>query len=239
MKILITGGASGLGRSIVEYLASFDKYSIYFTYNKSLAEAEQIEKTYSNCQKVFCNFSDISSVNDVLVKLDDIKPDVLINNACPEYKLEKFEKIESDDFVRSFSTNLLPTLMISRKCLSIFKAKKFGKIINILTSFVVNKPPLGNSKYIAEKNYLYSMSKSWSTEFIKFNITSNCISPSILETNFISSIDSRVIENIKGQHPLKEFLSVQDVAKTAEFIISSSQHLNGANIILNSGENVI
>ena len=65
---------------------------------------------------------------------------------------------------------LIPTILITQSVLNDFRKKKKGKIITILTSFLLNTPPIGASTYVANKAYLGSLVKSWATENIKFNI---------------------------------------------------------------------
>ena len=76
-----------------------------------------------------------------------------------------------------------------------YKKKRKGKIITILTSFLLNSPPIGSSSYVANKAYLKSLTKSWANENIKFNVTSNTISPSFMQTNFTSDVDERIIDH--------------------------------------------
>ena len=47
------------------------------------------------------------------------------------------------------------------------------------------------------------MNKSWATEYSKFNITSNAVSPSLMRNNFTKDIDERILEIEERKHPLK------------------------------------
>ena len=118
----------------------------------------------------------------------------------------------------------------------VFITKRFGKIINILTSYLVSNPQIGLSEYIANKAYLLSMNKSWATEYASYNITSNAVSPSIMKNNFTKNIDERILEIAEQKHPFKKLISEREVCNSINYIIKSSQHLNGQNIILNAAE---
>lgn len=78
-------------------------------------------------------------------------------------------------------------------------------------------PPIGSSTYIANKAYLEKLTKVWAIENSKFNITSNSISPSFMQTKLTSEIDERIIEQIISNHPLKKLLTVDEVAETVLF----------------------
>ncbi len=83
---------------------------------------------------------------------------------------------------------------------------------------------------------ILEMNKSWATEYAKFNITSNAVSPSLMRNNFIKNIDERILKIAEHIHSLNKFISKKDVCKTIKYIIKSSQHLNGQNIVLKSAE---
>src|ERR1019366_7084787 len=125
-----------------------------------------------------------------------------------------------------------------QEAIKTFRKKKFGKIINIISSALVNKPPIGWSEYVANKSYLLAMSKAWAAECIKFNITSNSISPSFMLTNLTSDTDERVIEQMKEEHPLKRLLTTDEVAEAVVFFTKSSQQINGTNLVINAGTEI-
>lgn len=239
MNILVTGGASGLGASIVNALAKDGKHTIWFTYAKSAAAGAALEVSLPDVKGVFCDFSDVGSIDALILQLQTYDIDVLINNASGGIHKEHFYKTDPNVYVRSFEHNILPTLSITQEAMKVFRKKKFGKIINILSSAIANKPPIGWGEYVANKAYLEAMSKVWATEGIKFNITSNSVSPSFMQTNFTSDTDERVVEQMTEQHPLKKLLTTEEVAEAVRFLVNCSQQVNGTNIMINAGENMV
>ena len=43
---------------------------------------------------------------------------------------------------------------------------------------------------------------------------------------------------MKLQHPLKQILSVEEVAETVKFYTTASQQINGTNLVINAGLNL-
>ncbi len=239
MNILVTGGTGGLGKSIVEKLTA-EGHRVYFTYNSGMETAEYIVNANNNAVAVKCNFADADDILCLENKMPDYDLDVLINNAYAGAAQGKhFHKTESSCFSESFSNNIIPVVRLSQSAIKIFKDKKFGKIINILTSYIVNIPPAGFSIYTANKAYLMQLSKSINSEYSRYNITSNCISPDFMLTNLSSDVDERIIEQMRSEHPLKKLLTTDEVAETVSFLVGSSQQLNGAHIVINAAKNVI
>ena len=146
MNILVTGGSSGLGKAIVEKLASDSDNVVYFTYNRHVNVAESIDNSYSNVHSIQCDFSDTVSIANLLSGLDGWDLDVLIHNAyAGKAEGVHFHKQNVAEFRNSFEINVLPVILITQKVLEIFRKKKSGKIITVLTVFLFNKPPIGSS----------------------------------------------------------------------------------------------
>ena len=95
MKILITGGSSGLGKSLVEELSKNKKNHIYFTYNRSEKSASEICIENKNTCKIKCDLNDKIELDEFILKIRKLDLDILINNyySWPKnpYSLELFK----------------------------------------------------------------------------------------------------------------------------------------------------
>ena len=236
MNILITGGASGLGEAITRKLAQDRDNMIYFTFSKSGENAKRIQSTLPNTIPIKCDFGntiELKSLTDSIKKLDI---DVLINNAYSgEFLKSYFHKVPAGEFLNDFKENIIPVIEITQAAILSFRSKKRGKIITILTSALLNTPPIGSAVYIANKAYLEKLTKVWAGENAKFNISSNSVSPSFMQTHLTAGIDERMVEQIKENHPLKSLLTVDEVAETVSFLVNASNQINGVDIVMNAG----
>ena len=239
MNILITGGASGLGEAIVRLLANDSKNTIFFTYSNSQLSAKKIELDFKNALSIKCDFRHEPEVTALVNRIYSLNIDVLINNAYADNSIKTyFHKTPSEDFELNFINNIIPAIRITQSVITQFRKIKNGKVITILTSGLANTPPLGWSCYTANKAYMESLVKSWANENIKFNISSNSVSPSFLQTKLTSGVDSRIIEQMVSSHPLKKLLTIDEVAETVLFLTKVSSQINGVDILINSGINI-
>lgn len=238
MTILVTGGASGLGAAITEELASNNINLVYFTYFRSEKQAKELEKKHSNVRAVFCDFTNEQSIDKLLSQMETFEIQVLINNALPAIHIQHFHKTGAAVFLDSFRVNVMPLIKISQKAVELFRKKKFGKIITVLSSAVINKPPVGWSNYVAEKNYILSVCKSMAVENAAFNITSNCVSPGFMLTDLNKEMDERVVEDMKAKHPLKQLLTTTETTQAIVFLAGASQQINGTNIVINAASDL-
>ena len=163
--------------------------------------------------------------------------DVLINNAFCKMTTSHFHKTDPDIFLNNFKVNVMPVIRLTQKAIGIFRKNRSGKIITILTSYLAGNPPVGSSEYVAAKAYLASLSKSWAVE--NTCISSNCISPSFMKTQLTSNVDERVVEDMRKKHPLKNLLTIDEVADAVSFLVSASQQINGVNVVMNAATHIL
>jgi 3-oxoacyl-[acyl-carrier protein] reductase len=239
MNILVTGGASGLGEVITRKLAAIPGNKVFFTFYQSADRAAAIEKELGQVKGIHCDFSKPEDVEKLCSMILEFDLDVLINNALVGMTKTHFHKTAPDTFLSSFTVNVFPTLKITQQTILSFRKKKFGKIINILSSYLANRPPTGLSEYVANKAYLQSMSKSWAGENAKHNITSNCISPSMMRTELTRDLDERVVEEIINAQPLRRLVTPGEVTDTVLYLVGATQQINGVNLLINGGNDVI
>ena len=113
------------------------------------------------------------------------------------------------------------------------KSQKFGKIISILTSYVVGKPPNGIANYVVGKYSLFGLTKCMAGELGSFGIRANSVSPSMVDTPLTDPLPNKLKEITKSQIPLEGRLAEPvEVAGTVLFLCT-----DGANNI--TRENIL
>ena len=238
-KILITGGSQGLGRALVEACARDLDNQILFTYCRHEDEAMALAGRLVNVQALPLDFCDEESVSLFAEKMEGEQIDVLINNAwVGNPQGVHFYKSEAEDYLRAFQWNVMPVIRITQACAKGMRKRRFGKIINIITSYVMDVPPTGFSVYTATKAYIRQLSKSISKELGRFNVTSNCILPDYMQTDF-GKVEDFQLAQMKEAHPLKELLKPEEVAEVVCSLLKASQQLNGVEIPINAAQHMV
>ena len=239
MKVLVTGGASGLGLEITRSLLE-NNIEVFFTYKSSQQAADELVKySKQRCNSIFCDFESMDSVGNLKAHIEKLDIDAIVNNALPRFEMKRTRELTPEYLKNSFEVNVLPIITITQACLDLFKKKRSGRVINILTSYLINKPPTGLAEYTANKAYVLSMAKSWAQEYSKFDIAINNILPSIMRTNLTSTIDERMMETMEESNPFNKLVTPQAIAEVVCFLIRAPIQLNSVTLPINGGENVL
>lgn len=126
---------------------------------------------------------------------------------------------------------------IVRSLIPSMTVKKRGKIISILTSATVGRPPSNMSDYIVAKYSLLGLSKSMAAELGHLGITVNCISPSMTNTPLIEKFPIKLKEIAASQAPLGRLAEPSDISSLVMFLCSNNaDYISGENFLVAGGQ---
>ena len=80
------------------------------------------------------------------------------------------------------------------------------------------------------------MSKSLAIEYVKKNITVNCVSPGFIQTNMTDKINESIKEVLTSRIPMNKLGNGEDVSNTVAFLASeAASYITGETIHVNGG----
>ena len=226
MKVVITGGTSGLGACIIQSLLTDLPEMEMIIYNLDNSFDDVLSPPYfgKKVENIYCNvtrYSDVQAMADLIGE----ECDILINCAGIN-DINFLENVLSDDFDKLMNTNARAIMYTSQLLLPALTNSK-GTILNIVSN--ASHMPMTNSlAYNASKGAAHIMTLQLARELTKKNgITVFGISPNKLAgTKMSQYIDSKVPE-IRGwsEEEAKEYQlnglvtgEETDPAQLAEFI---------------------
>lgn len=237
--ILVTGGSRGLGECLVRRLSGNEDTAVYFTYASSRERAAKIEEEASNIYAMECDQKDEKSVSLCHKAIAERhgRLDVLINNACPSFMPCDILESGWEKFQEQLDVNVRGSYYHIREAAARMKQQGGGRIINILSSYVINTPPEKLSFYITAKYALLGMTRAAAAELTKFGITVNAVSPGLMQTELSGYLPPKYLKVCAERHPMKRLTTPSDVADAVEYLVSAKAgFLSGVNIPVNGGE---
>ncbi|HET9805176.1 MAG TPA: SDR family NAD(P)-dependent oxidoreductase [Candidatus Acidoferrum sp.] len=240
---LITGGGTGIGRSIaLAFAREGAKVAVVGRRTEKLeAVVREIQSAGGEALAVPC---DVSRAADVINAIAGVvakygKLDLLVNNAGV-LSVSTIEEIAEDEWDRLIDANLKGPFLMCRAALPEFRKVGGGAIVNVssVLGLVAMKK---RAAYCASKGGLTLLTKAIAIDHGHENIRANCICPSIVETDLVSELFSTPDgEKIKRDRlatiPLGRFGKPADIAELAVFLASDeSSWLTGAAIPVDGG----
>lgn len=221
---IVTGGATGIGRAIVQKLASLGA-TVVINYNSSRdasqALVDELSKeghTVDCVQANVAKFEDAENlVNYAVEKYSRV--DILVNNAGIT-RDNLIMRMDESDFDQVIDVNLKGVWNTSKHASRVMMKQRAGKIINI-SSVVALMGNAGQSNYCAAKAGVIGLTKSLARELSKRNITVNAVAPGFIKTKMTDILDDKIVEQIANNIPLSRMGEPSDVANAVAFLASN------------------
>lgn len=190
MVALITGGASGIGYEITNYLLRMG-YTIYLNYLTSIDNANQLKNDYPN--QVVLTHGDITDEAYIKNVLNQIKQeqgslDLLINNAAFEEDNLIKNKTKAS-FIKELDTNLVAPFLLTKYYSELFKT---GMIVNLLSTDGVDTYHEYNLGYAASKAGLSNLTKSTAYSLKDFKVYGLMLN--YVNTNSVNGMDQEFLK---------------------------------------------
>lgn len=244
-KVIITGGASGIGKCTALKLARWGADIAVVDLNldesqKVVSEIEQLER------KAMALKTDITNYEEVMemarkVKKEFGKIDILINNAAWD-KIEFFMQTTPELWEKLIQINLKGHINCTRAVLEYMIEQKSGVIVNV-ASDAARVGSMGESVYSAAKGGLLSFTKTIAREMARYNIRVNCICPGPTETPLLEEVKNdapKVIEAIIKSTPMKRLGKPDEIANGIAFFASDlASFITGQTLSVNGGLNML
>jgi 3-oxoacyl-[acyl-carrier protein] reductase len=240
---LVTGGATGIGRSAVLALAraGFDVAVNYSSSETAAREtAADAEKLGAGTLLVRCDVSDETGVRAMLRAVEQKfqRLDVLVNNAgtTASWKPRDLETLSLEEWDRVFAVNVRGLFQVTRAAAPLLK-KSRGCVVNT-ASIVGLRPGPQPLPYAASKAAVVNLTKTLAWN-LGPEIRVNAVAPGWMEGDWMKRMlkdkYGELMEKRAKATPLKRVVTAEDVAETMMGLILSNRFVTGEVIVIDGG----
>ena len=242
---LVTGGASGFGKGIVEkFISEGAKVTIA---DIDFESAKKLEERHH--ESAFALKVNVAKERDVQRMIEESirkfsKIDILIQNAAIGMKPKPLVDSSEELFDKLFNVNVKSIFLGAKNIIPVFQAQKSsGVIVNIVSTAAIRPRP-GLTLYNASKGALVPMTKSLALEVAEFNIRVNGICPVAGETpmlkDFLGERDPEdAYKKFKSTIPLGRLAEPHDVSNACMFLCSEeSDFITGVMLEVDGGRTI-
>jgi 2-hydroxycyclohexanecarboxyl-CoA dehydrogenase len=241
---IVTGGARGIGRAIVERLAEAGADVVIGDFRLDEAEATAGEIQNKTGRRISAVRTDVTDLRQVEALRDAAlqvfgKIDILVNNAGWD-RLMPFLKTTPELWERIIAVNYKGVIHTCYAVLPRMAERKQGSIVNI-SSDSARVGSLGEAIYSGAKAAVVAFSKTLAREHARDNIRVNVICPGLADTPLLSEIQQdpfgqKVLGSIVNFVPLKRLAQPDDIAPLVVFLASeAASYITGQVTSVNGG----
>ena len=229
---LVTGSARGIGRAIVEKLASEGATMVY-SCDMEMATYEQ-----ENVKHLIMNITDREGIKNIVAEIKEKygRIDVLVNNAGIT-KDALMARMTEDQWDAVINVNLKGVFNVTQAVAPLMTSNRSGSIIT-MSSVVGLYGNIGQTNYAATKAGVIAMTQTWSKELARkgAKIRANCIAPGFITTPMTKDLPEKIIEGMREKTPLGRMGEPEDIANAVLFLASEeSSFITGHTLAVTGG----
>ena len=149
---------------------------------------------------------------------------------------KKFKNFDEQRFLRDFNVQVMSALRICKAFLPGMMKARFGRVLFMLTDYIIGVPPKNTTAYIVAKNALRGLARSLATEVAPAGVTVNCVAPYMMETRFLTDTPDLIVEASAAANPMGRNARVEDVVPAMAFLLSDEAgFISGAELPVTGG----
>ena len=240
-KVLVTGGASGIGREIALEYARAGALVIVADkdYEGDRFVRGELRPIMPECCFFHCDLALSSACENLMQSIfeqfGDL--DIIINNAGVSQFCSLWEEtVEHWDYV--LNSNLRAMFLISREYMINRRKKGYkercGRIVNISSTRSLMSEE-GTEAYTASKGGVIALTKSLAREMARHGISVNCVCPGPTDTPLFQAQDEKLKAALIKAIPFRRLARPDEVAAPVLFFASGSASFITGQVISVSG----
>lgn len=244
--VLVTGGASGIGRAIAEAFGRSGAH-VVLTYYTSEQDAHTVVANIEAAGgKALALYADLTTEADVERIVSQTTAhfgtiDVLVTNSGGLVQRSKITECSLDLWNQVMSVNLTSTFLCCRAVLPLMQQAGQGIIITMSSLAAHNGGGAGAAHYAASKGAILTFTRSLAKEAAPSGVRVNGIAPGLIATRFHDQFSTTEVRQATvNQTPLKREGLPEDVAGVALFLASpAASFMTGETIDLDGGRQLV
>ena len=229
-RAIVTGGAQGLGRAIVEAFAIEGAHVLSADLNVEAGGNAAVRL-------------DVASDRDWAHVVADTRArwggiDILINNAAVASGLVRIEDRTPDDWDRAMQVNVKGPFLGTRALLPVFRAQGKGTIVNVSSVAGLGQSGIMDPAYACSKAALTMLTKVTAAQHAADGVRCNAVHPGPVDSDLARSAyaTKEALARRVARVPMGRLAEMQEIVAAILFLASDdSSYVTGASLAVDGG----
>ncbi|MCH8952101.1 MAG: SDR family oxidoreductase [Proteobacteria bacterium] len=220
-KAVVTGGAQGIGRAIVERLIASGAQVTIWDRDRALAEAA-VAEIGGAVSLVRVDVTDWEAVRSAAARsaAEMGRIDILVNNAGIAGPTASVADYPIDEWKRVIDIDLNGVFYGCKAVAPLMVEQGYGRIVNI-ASIAGKEGNPDASAYSAAKAGVIALTKSLGKELAGHDIAVNCVTPAAARTAILEQVSEEFIAYMVSKIPRARFVEVGEIAAMVAWLASA------------------
>jgi|TARA_B100001750_G_scaffold245924_1_gene266793 7-alpha-hydroxysteroid dehydrogenase len=245
MKVLITGGGTGIGRACAESLVKYGADVIICgrTLETLQTASEEIHSAYNaKVEYLVCDVTDEESVEECLSKAAGSSKilDGVVANAGGAIGLGTYQDLDAEQYLDTLKLNVLGTMHCVKHSIPYLANSGGGSFVG-MSSIASNLTHRYFGAYTVSKAGIETMMRNAADEYGSMKIRFNAVRPGFIATEIMEVIprDSEIFKSYVENIPLGDVGKPEDVASLVKFLLTSeSSWITGQIFTIDGGHSL-
>lgn len=220
---LITGASSDVGCALIRRLADHDSQALIVAQGAGDLNrlAELCREFPGRIRTYDVDLTDENALNAFIadVQASCPAPTHLVHLPALRVINTKFKKFDEERFELDLSVQVRSAVKLCKTFVPLMAKAKRGRVLFMLTSYLIGVPPKNTAAYIMAKSALGGLAKSLAADYAPFGVTVNCVAPSMMETRFLADTSDLIVQASAEANPMGRNARVEDVVPAMEFLL--------------------
>lgn len=238
---LVTGGARGIGRAIIERLAR--RGDIVFVTDSDVAAANRVADDLGaqglSVHALELDVTRVEIIGSIIEEADETAPlRTVVNNAGVGWSMPLVE-VTPESFDGLMAVNLRGPFFVLQAAARVMIPRRKGSIVNIASTSAFSASTNPMVPYDVSKGAVRMLTVSAARELSAYGIRVNAVAPGTVETDFMRSLipePSALASQAEDLIPLGRLGSPHDVAAAVDFLSSDdASYITGHVLVVDGG----
>lgn len=243
---LVTGASSDLGMCFLQNLDREQniKRETSIVYGTYFSGKDVLDKFLQNLKwikfiSVRCDLGNKEDIESLLSLIAANGHEVthFLHLAAQKFEHIRIKEFDWDKVKRELDIQVGAFAQICKILLPAMAKQKYGKVVAVLSAYTFGAPPKYMSNYVLGKYALLGYLRAAASEYAGRGITINAVSPGMMETKFLSNLDSRFVEMNAKSSAMHRNIELKEAVGAIKYLLSDdSSYVNGINLNVTGGD---